>query len=80
MNIELVILLLVAQIPGYAFAHNRHKAMRRCYDYAVARAKERDIMDPEGRAYSDMATVIALDGDAEPRRPLQEPLAREDDR
>lgn len=77
MDLGLVILLLFVQIPGYLFAHNRHMALRRCYEYAVARAEERDILDPEAMAYSDMATVITLDGKCSPRTPHPDTYSRD---
>ena len=34
----------------------------RCYRYAAGKAESLPLADPAGCAYSDMATVIALDG------------------
>lgn len=73
----LVFLLLVVQIPGWWMTFNLISAMRRCYEYAAARAKEYGAFDPAGRAYSDMATVIALDGDCEPRAHIR-PIPTQD--
>lgn len=38
------------------------RARERTYRYAVRMAESYDLLDPAGRAYSDMATVIVLDG------------------
>jgi len=48
-------------IPFAVMTQVLWRARERTYDYAVAKSKEHGLTE-RGSAYSDMATVIVLDG------------------
>ncbi len=53
---------LSAALISFAAFVTVWRAQRRCYDYATNRAEAEPFNSPKNQAYSDMATVIALDG------------------
>lgn len=66
MAIGLWVFLGIGIVFGAALASLGWERTRlRIYRYARNEANRRDVLDPKGQAYSDMATVIILDGKVE---------------
>lgn len=62
MNVLAVIIFVVWVIPLAVIVVLDRLAWRRVFDYARTEADSRDVADPKGQAYNDMAIVITLRG------------------
>lgn len=65
MTIGMWVFLAIGIVFGAALASLGWERTRvRIYRFAREEAERRDVFDPKGQAYSDMATVIILNGKA----------------
>jgi cytochrome c-type biogenesis protein CcmH/NrfF len=63
--VNAIIIFVLWVIPLFVLVVLDRLAWRRVYDYARTNADRRDVSDPRGQAYNDMATVIILRGKVE---------------